>query len=46
MKKINIKLIISLAIVMILGNFISIFSFASFNIDSANLYSKGDCGEK
>ena len=44
MKKINIKLIISLAIVMILGNFISIFSFASFNIDSANLYSKGDCG--
>lgn len=44
MKKTNIKLIISLAIVMILGNFISIFSFASFNIDSANLYSKGDCG--
>ena len=44
MKKINIKLIVSLAIVIILGNFISIFSFASFNMDSANLYSKGDCG--
>ena len=45
MKKLKIQLIISLTIILVLTNIFSIISFASFNIKSANLYSKGNCGQ-
>lgn len=45
MKKIKIQLVLSISLIIILSNILSIFSLASFNIESASLYSKGDCGE-
>lgn len=45
MKKLKKQLIISIIIITIVSNLFSLVSNASFNIDSAYLYSKGDCGE-
>lgn len=44
MKRLKIQIIISLTIILILSNIFSLKSFASFNIESAQLVSKGDCG--
>ena len=45
MKKLKLQLIVILSAILIFSNIFWSMSFASFNIESANLYSKGDCGE-
>lgn len=44
MKKIKICFIVTM-LILIISNLFCVRSFAGFNIDSANLYSKGDCGQ-